>query len=186
MNSYIIDFILKDVDSGIEAVRALALREDPFITDILEFLVLRKGKTELPYRDRILYFLLHSFFTPGTPADILENRLFVNRKILETMIQLIDDFSDYDIKVEIIRIIALLKEPVYYSFILVEMNHYLEKMKQQNGFLSFPHEKTVIECIIAAGACEISESRPLLTDMISFTTSKSIVGEARRVLKQFR
>lgn len=133
-NPEIREFITEsDLESAIQAAKALGSRPDPFVADIVAALLEQSSNRTASQSGFILRILLSSVFPSGMDKQLLQKRLLENKESLDLLAANLSRFTP-QLKAEVLR---LLRSPALESYdaILLEQGKELsDLLKSQNGF----------------------------------------------------
>jgi hypothetical protein len=112
-----------DLDDALQAARALGLREDPYISDILSGL-LSRGQ-EVP-----MLFLLRAVFPPSESQQVLAGRLSANRAGLDELAEELDGMG-LALRRDVVRLLRQAGKRAYDRPVLAQAGWLYERLRPQ-------------------------------------------------------
>lgn len=185
-NDVIIELIKSDdLGTGIEAVRALGLREDPYVGDIIQYLYFNYSHSRYYEEELLLRFLLSSVFFVRLDGAVLTERLSINHDGIDLLVKNLYQFHDSLLKAEIVRIIPLARRKEYLSVLLAVGRELEGLLKRQKGRLNTDQVEMFLQFLQAAettGSPDFTESCLSIYELTRHPQVASRAGEAVRML----
>jgi len=181
-NPMIIPFLTQDLDIAMEAVSALSLRDDPYIGDIIDYLRAHSPQKGSRQNIAALTRLLSVFLSRDLAQGRLAERIKVNQSELISLLSTLPVTEDLDLKMEIIRLMVLIRDAELFHLILEEGQRLVTILREKSGYLSQPEEKLLYIIIRAISDAGINEGRTVLSGIIHASRSILLVDAARKAL----
>ncbi len=182
-NDIILEFIiLEDLETGINAIKALKSREDTYVADIISSLIISHSHTRYYVEEYMLRLLLTQVFSSKLEISDLAERVNVNQDGFELLIKNLLQFENPQLKGEILRLLPLTEE-IYHTQAAAAGRELTNILKNQDGritsdqlyfFLFF------LEAVKVIGNPDLAE--PCLS-IYELTKDSRIADLAKRVTK---
>jgi hypothetical protein len=143
-----------DQEEALQAARALGLREDAFVSDILSGL--RGRGQEMP-----LLFLLRAVFPPTASPEELGPRLSANREGLDELAATLAGFG-LPLRREVVRVLRLAGDRAYDGPVLVQAGWLRDRLLAQAGRAETELAELALEVLAYAG----SSANPVFLDPV--------------------
>ncbi len=143
-----------DLDQALEAARALGLREEDYVSDILSGL-LGRGQ-ELP-----LLFLLRAVFPPEQSPRVLAPRLAVNREGLDELARGLEGFGPA-LRREVVRLLRQAGDRAYDRPVLAQAGRLCDRLRAQAGRAEAEQAELTLEVLEYAA----SSANPVFLDPV--------------------
>jgi hypothetical protein len=143
-----------ELDEALQAIRALGLREDAYVSDILSALKGRGQQVQL-------LFLLRAMFPPGKSLQELRPRLSANREGLGELANGLKGFG-LELRREVVRVLRLAGDRSYDGPVLAEAGWLRERLLAQAGRADAVLAELALEVLAYAG----SSANPIFLDPV--------------------
>jgi hypothetical protein len=143
-----------DLDESLQAARALGLREDNYVSDILSGLLGRGQEAEI-------LFLLRAMFPPGQGPQDQGTRLSTNREGLGELAEDLEGFG-LELRREVVRVLRLAGDRAYDGPVLSQAGWLRERFLAQAGRAETELAELALEVLAYAG----SSANPVFLDPV--------------------
>ena len=143
-----------DLEEALQAARALGVREDAYVSDILSGL-LSRGR-EIP-----LLFLLRAVFPPAESPQVLARRLSVNRAGLDELAAGLAGFSPA-LRREVVRLMRQAENRAYDPAVVAQAGWLCVRLGAQAGRADAELAELALEVLAYAG----SSANPVFLDPV--------------------
>ena len=133
-NDVIIQFLsASDFGTSIQAIKALGLRKDSYVEDIIANLISSYSHKNFYEKEYLLRILLDSVFPFELKRSEQTERLKINKEAVNMLAGNLYRFQDFQLKSEILRLLALSNHEEHQTALLAEGKNIVKLLIGQSG-----------------------------------------------------